>query len=307
MKCIYYLILLALISGMSSVRAQQRANPIIDVHMHAHAADRFGKAGIPNPITGQPSAALTEDAVLRATLREMERYNIVKAVAVSSMESAECWRKASPDRFIKAARQQQKSLLQRVREATDNHSSTNRIAVYFDPKYEKKALELRAMLEEAMAYFDRELKVRMDFTLAVLDESQWERVAATMLRRDVFGIEVDKPSGLEPYKQPYGIPMSSTPPYIIFLPATPNNIPTNNIINIKPNVPQSLIKEIEASGFTYEKAAQRMPELIGFHEIGHQYSDVYGIHATNQWLREFLASYFAFAFLSEKYPIRPAL
>ncbi len=197
---------------------------------------------------------------------------------------------------------QQKTLLQRVREATNNHSSTNKITVYYSPQYGKKALELRKMLEDAVVYFDRNLKVEMDFSLAVLDQSQWNRVADTMQRRDVFALEIDKPSELEPYKQAYGIPMSSTPPYIIFLPATADNMLTENILSIKPNVSQSLIKEIEASGFTYEEAAQKMPDLIGFHEIGHQYSDSYGIHATNQWLREFLASYFAYAFLSKKYP-----
>lgn len=200
------------------------------------------------------------------------------------------------------AQAQQKTLLERVREATNNHSSTNKITVYYSPQYEKKALELRTMLEDAVVYFDRNLKVKMDFTLAVLDEPQWNRVAETMQRRDVYLLEMDKPSGHEKYKQPYGIPMSSTPPYVVFLPATADNIPTKNILSAKPNVPQSLIKEIESTGFTYEQAAQKMPDLIGFHEIGHQYSDTYGIHATNQWLREFLASYLAYAFLARKYP-----
>jgi hypothetical protein len=36
------------------------------------------------------------------------------------------------------------------------------------------------MLEDAVVYFDRNLKVKMDFTLAVLDEPQWNRVAETM-------------------------------------------------------------------------------------------------------------------------------
>ena len=197
---------------------------------------------------------------------------------------------------------QQKTLLKRVTEATNNHSSTNKITVYYSPQYEKKALEIRTMLEDAVVFYDSKLKVRMNFTLAVLNEQQWNQVAETMQRRDVFTLEMEKPSGLEPYKQPYGIPMSSTPPYIVFLPATADNIPTKNVLSVKPNVPQSLIKEIEASGFTYEEAAKRMPDLIGFHEIGHQYSDVYAIKATNQWLREFLASYFAYAFLSQKYP-----
>ncbi len=197
---------------------------------------------------------------------------------------------------------QHKTLLERVREATNNHSSTNKITVYYTPQYEKKAVELRSMLEDAVVYFDSNLKVKMDFTLAVLDESQWNRVAETMQRRDVYLLEMDKPSGFELYKQPYGIPMSSTPPYIVFLPATADNILTKNILSAKQDVPQSLIREIESSGFTYKEAAAKMLDLIGFHEIGHQYSDSYGIHATNQWLREFLASYFAYAFLAKKYP-----
>ena len=77
--------------------------PIIDMHMHAHAADRFGKAGLPNPVTGKPSAAVTDREILALTLAEMRRYNIVKAVAGSTMESAERWRAADPNRFIKSA------------------------------------------------------------------------------------------------------------------------------------------------------------------------------------------------------------
>ncbi len=62
----------------------------------------------------------------------------------------------------------QKTLLQRVREVTNNNSSTNKITVYYIPQYEKKALELRTMFEDAVVYFDRNLKVKMDFTLVVL-------------------------------------------------------------------------------------------------------------------------------------------
>ncbi|MDQ4122063.1 MAG: hypothetical protein M3209_11535 [Acidobacteriota bacterium] len=203
---------------------------------------------------------------------------------------------------VPAANAQTKTLLQRVQEVTNNHSSTNKITVYYSPQHEKKALELRAGLEEAKAYFDRKLKVKMPFTLAVLDDPQWNRIMSTMQRRDAYTLEADKPSGLQPYSQPYGIPMSSAPPYIIFLPATADNPPTKNALSAKPFLTESQIKEVEASGFSYEEAARKKPDLIGFHELGHQYVDVYGIRATNQWLREFLASYFAYAFLSEKYP-----
>ena len=109
MKYIYRVLVCALILGttLTQTRAQRQVNskrlPIIDVHMHAHTADRFGKAGLPNPVTGKPSAAVTDEAILRATLAEIKRYNIVKAVAGSSMESGERWRSAAPDLIIKGA------------------------------------------------------------------------------------------------------------------------------------------------------------------------------------------------------------
>lgn len=109
MRQVRCLLLLSLVAAtvVSETRAQKQANaqrlPIIDVHLHAHTADRFGTAGIPNPVTGKPSTAVTDEAILLATLGEMKRYNIVKAVAGSSMESGERWRAAAPDLFIKGA------------------------------------------------------------------------------------------------------------------------------------------------------------------------------------------------------------
>lgn len=200
------------------------------------------------------------------------------------------------------AQAQRKTLLERVQEVTGNHSSTNKITVYYSPQYEKKALELRSMLEDMMLYFNKQLKVTMNFTLAVLDEQQWDSVVSTMQRRDIFMLEMDKPSGLEPFRVPYGIPLSSTPPNIVFIPATADNRPTQNILSVKSTAPDFVLKEIKAHGLTYEEAAQKMPDLIGFHEVGHNYVDEYGIRAGNPWLREFLAHYFAFAFLSKKYP-----
>lgn len=197
---------------------------------------------------------------------------------------------------------QQKTLMQRVQEATGDHSSTNKITVYYSPQYEKKAIKLRSMLEDMMLYFNDKLRVKMNFTLAVLDESQWDRVVSTMQRRDIFMLEVNKPSGLEPFHVPYGIPLSSTPPNIVFIPATGDNQPTKSVLSVKATAPEFVIKAIRANGLTYEEAAQKMPDLIGFHEVGHNYVDEYGIHATHTWFREFLAHYFAYAFLSKKYP-----
>ena len=71
----------ALILALSwSAEAKDRL-PFIDMHMHAHGVERFGSAAPPNPVTGKPSAAVTDEVLVRASLAEMKRYNIVKAVA----------------------------------------------------------------------------------------------------------------------------------------------------------------------------------------------------------------------------------
>ena len=53
---------------------------------------------------------------------------------------------------------------------------------------------------------------------------------------------------------------------------------------------------------TFEAAADDFVDIIGFHELGHSLSGEYGIKAGCHWLHEFVASYFAYTFLSERRP-----
>lgn len=92
-----------ILSAITLAQGKRVRAPIIDVHMHAHAANRFGKVGIPNPITGKPSAATTDDALLQAALAAMRRYNIVKAFASSQLDSVERWRIAAPSLIVGGA------------------------------------------------------------------------------------------------------------------------------------------------------------------------------------------------------------
>ncbi len=95
------LVLIPLSGPVSASEPEQP--PMIDVHLHAHAADRFGAPGPPNPVTGQPSSAHTDDALLKATLDAMQRHNITLGVASSARESVERWRLAAPDRIMGGA------------------------------------------------------------------------------------------------------------------------------------------------------------------------------------------------------------
>ncbi len=82
------------------VLAQEAREPIIDVHLHTHPANRFGTVGVPNPVTGKPSAAVTDQALLDAALAQMRRYNIVAAVGFSDRQSVARWRNGAAGRII---------------------------------------------------------------------------------------------------------------------------------------------------------------------------------------------------------------
>ena len=92
------LILLAAIAPL--VRAQESGRnrlPVIDVHVHVYAADDRWTHKVPNPLTGLPMTATTEQAHMQATLAEMKKYNIVKAVVSNDYQVVQRWRAASPD------------------------------------------------------------------------------------------------------------------------------------------------------------------------------------------------------------------
>lgn len=81
--------------------AQESARlPIIDVHLHAYPADFLGAVGLPNPVTDEPSDFQTDQQILEASLRAMDRYNIVKAVVSGPRGTVEKWRDTEPDRII---------------------------------------------------------------------------------------------------------------------------------------------------------------------------------------------------------------
>jgi len=99
-------IILGLIGTICLLSAQTDTTtrlPIIDMHMHAYPAGYNGEVNMPNPVTGKPSGVTSDEELLRATLKEMRRYNIVKAVASGPLEFVLRWKSAEPKRIIGGA------------------------------------------------------------------------------------------------------------------------------------------------------------------------------------------------------------
>jgi len=80
--------------------AEAYAGPVIDAHVHAFEWDRYGSPPPPNPATGVVPEARSDEAAARASLAELERLRVVKAVASGPAERVAAWRALDPDRFV---------------------------------------------------------------------------------------------------------------------------------------------------------------------------------------------------------------
>jgi predicted TIM-barrel fold metal-dependent hydrolase len=80
--------------------ATNKKLPIIDMHMHSFPAGYMGEVNIPNPVTGRSSGMASDRELMQATLKEMHRYNIVKAVASGPLEVMYRWKSEEPKRII---------------------------------------------------------------------------------------------------------------------------------------------------------------------------------------------------------------
>jgi hypothetical protein len=177
--------------------------------------------------------------------------------------------------------QEEVTALRKV-QSLKNPSFTNRITVYYSPGYQKRAKDLQSMIEEAMGFYERKLKTRAELALAVLTQDQWKQVRAV----------------------PYGLPNVSSPPHVVFLPATADGVVTADALSLKNNLSPETLKKLASSGYTFDQAAVKFVDLIGLHELGHTYAVSLGLvpPRPNKWFGEFLASYFAYAYLHEKRP-----
>jgi predicted TIM-barrel fold metal-dependent hydrolase len=99
--------LLLIVSGfvgilclISCQTATNKKLPIIDMHMHSYPVEYMGESNLPNPVTGRPSGVASDKELMLATLSEMRRYNIVKAVTSGPSDVVNLWRTEEPERLI---------------------------------------------------------------------------------------------------------------------------------------------------------------------------------------------------------------
>ncbi|HEY6625868.1 MAG TPA: hypothetical protein VIZ21_02840 [Ignavibacteriaceae bacterium] len=152
-------------------------------------------------------------------------------------------------------------------------SLTSELTVYYTPGYKQRAEYLADFLIEAKYFFKDSLVVEYDYSLAVLDETQWNELNS-------------------PY--PYGLPWNNAfRPYVIFMPADTSH--------------GAVVDDL--SNFLKREDANKYVDNIGFHEAGHTYvcEYIYGGRFTDpeipfRWFDELMANYFCYALLRSVHP-----
>jgi predicted TIM-barrel fold metal-dependent hydrolase len=100
---IAFLVVLICVSANQAFSQQASAPerpPIIDMHIHAFGWDHQGNPPPPNTLTGKVPAARTDKEAMDATLAELKRFNVVKAVAGGPRQHVLRWLAADPGRII---------------------------------------------------------------------------------------------------------------------------------------------------------------------------------------------------------------
>jgi hypothetical protein len=156
------------------------------------------------------------------------------------------------------------------------------VVAYHSSGAKARAQMLEAAIADMLAFYEKELGIHTQVTLAVLNSNDWTKV---------------NDSG------PYGLPFVAGKPPVIFMPATSGGLAFQQMMARKDAIPDDLLRSyLETNQTTFEAAADDFVGVIGFHELGHALCAGYGINPRCNWLNEFVASYFAYAFISERRP-----
>ncbi|WDV47771.1 hypothetical protein PV797_08790 [Clostridiaceae bacterium M8S5] len=156
------------------------------------------------------------------------------------------------------------------------------LRVDYSEGYESKARVQFNRLGSMKSFYKEQKGLDLKINVELLDRNDWAR---------------------EYNDVPYGLPfiMLYTTP-IVVLPATQDGVVVELGLKNKDYVTSDLKKELSDIGYTFEEAVKLFPDLIGLHEVGHSLTFENGNTNLNSWFNEFMATYFAYAYLVNKEP-----
>lgn len=152
--------------------------------------------------------------------------------------------------------------------------------VHYSARFRRRAEEVQALLREGARFFADSLGLQTQVRVALLSEADWRRISQV----------------------PYGMPYVQGG--VVFVPAAGDGAIADDFLRLEANASPAARAKVAETGVGFADNARRMTDLIGFHELGHVYTSAYGIAPHTRWFNEFLATYWAYAFLHR---VRPPL
>jgi hypothetical protein len=152
------------------------------------------------------------------------------------------------------------------------------LPVHYSPGFREHAAEVQAILREGAAFFADSLGLPTTVRVALLGAAQWQRVTQV----------------------PYGVPFVQGG--VVLIPATGDGVIAADFLALEAGASAAARAKVAESGVSFAENARRITDLIGYHELGHGYTNALGIRPHTRWFSELLAMYMAYAFLARMRP-----
>lgn len=153
------------------------------------------------------------------------------------------------------------------------------VPTWYTPGYEERARRLQALFGGELRFSVKQLGIKSNLSLAVLDSKQYAEVE---------------------HQVPYPSPSVSGDPPTALMPATWTGGPPDLLPAQSDATPQ-LRARIRKRGLTWFAARERAYDLWGGHEFGHSALEAYGINPGTRWLNELIASYVLYSYLQQEH------
>lgn len=152
------------------------------------------------------------------------------------------------------------------------------LPVHYSATFGTRADQVQALMRDGARFFADSLGLQTPVHVALLAQPEWQRVSQI----------------------PYGVPHVRGG--VVFLPAAGDGAITADFLALEANASAAARARVAETGASFAENARLIPDLIGYHELGHGYTRAYGIRTHTRWFEEFMATYMAYAYMHRMQP-----
>ena len=166
-------------------------------------------------------------------------------------------------------------------------SIPGRIQTYYSKGMEKRASELKTLLERASVPLDDSLNLEINLILAALGPREWAQVLDK-----TYGLPTLRTGACK--KGGGSFPESK---YVAIVPGGIDGPLYNDWMALKDSLSRETLQKLKEAGLDFEPGGKLMIDFVALHELGHAYHLKFGIKNYVNFFSEFMANYVAYAFL----------